>query len=287
VQDTAITQSAPARLLPGSISSVRIVRQTIMAAGLAALAGCTTLADGSRWGANANLRPGWDRVEEAALHAAKNPWVWAPLAGAAMMQIDDWDHKVSRWAVDNTPLFGSVTSAETASDDLEIAAGVGYIASVMATPGGDAGIEWGSAKLRGGLVGLAAIGAASATTEGLRALAKRTRPNGGDGSFPSGHTSFTAAADTMTRRNLESMAMNDGARRTLMIGTDVLTIATGLARVEAGAHYPSDVMAGMAIGNFFSVMFADAFLGDGLGDRVSLAVEPIHDGGEFVWNFRF
>lgn len=254
---------------------------------MTALAGCTTLPDGSHWGAHASFTPGWDRVGEAAIHAAKNPRVWVPLAGAAVMQIDDWDHRASRWAVDHTPVFGSVKRAGTASDDLRVAAAVGYIASVMATPAGDAGADWWNAKGRSGLVGLAAIGTTSLTTKGLKEAANRTRPDGGDNSFPSGHTSFAAVADTMTARNLESIRLNAGARTALVIGADALTIATGWARVEAGAHFPSDVMVGMAIGDFFGTLFNDAFLGDGLDDKLSLAVKPVPGGGEFVWSLRF
>lgn len=256
-------------------------------AGMTILTGCATLPDGSRWGARASFTPGWDRVGEAAIHAARNPRVWVPLVGAAVMQIDDWDQRVSRWAVDNTPVFGSAKRAGSASDDLRIAAAVGYVASVLATPGGDAGADWWDAKGRSGLVGLAAIGATSLTTKGLKEAADRTRPDGGVNSFPSGHTSFAAVADTMTARNLESIRMNAGARSALVIGADALTIATGWARVEAGAHYPSDVMVGMAIGDFFGAWFYSAFLGGDRDDRLALAIEPVPGGGMFVWSLRF
>jgi membrane-associated phospholipid phosphatase len=256
-------------------------------AALAALAGCATQPDGSRWGEHAGFRVGWDRTAAAALQAARSPWVWAPLAGAAVMQVDNWDHRVSDWAVDNTPVFGSVTGASDASDILQVSAGVGYLASVLATPSGDAGPDWWSAKLNGGLVGLGAIAATSVVTEGLKVAVGRERPNGGSNSFPSGHTSFAAVADTMTVRNLASIPMNDTARTALTIGADALTFATGWARVEAGAHYPSDVLVGMSIGNFFGQMFDDAFLGDDLSQRLSLSFEPARGGGEIAWNWRF
>jgi hypothetical protein len=254
---------------------------------MAGLAGCATLPDGSRWGDNASFSVGWDRTADAALRAAKSPWVWAPLAGAAVMQIDNWDHRVSNWAVDNTPVFGSVSSASHASDILQASAGVGYLASLLATPSGDAGSDWWSAKLGGGMVGLGAIASTALVTEALKVTANRQRPNGGNDSFPSGHTSFAAVADTMTVRNLQSIPMNDAARTALTVGADALTFATGWARVEAGAHYPSDVLVGMSIGNFFGQMFDDAFLGDDLSQRLTLSFEPARDGGEITWNYRF
>jgi membrane-associated phospholipid phosphatase len=39
-----------------------------------------------------------------------------------------------------------------------------------------------------------------------------------------------------------------------------LTAATGWARIEAGAHYPSDTSVGASIGNFFADVFTAAFL---------------------------
>ncbi len=158
---------------------------------------------------------------------------------------------------------------------------------MLETPGGESGSDWWLAKARGGMVGLGAIATTSLTTEGLKAAVNRQRPDGNDRSFPSGHTSFAGVADTLTTRNLQSIPMAGGARPALTVGLDTLTIATGWARVEAGAHYPSDVMVGMSIGNFFGLMFTDAFLRDGLSDRVALAFQPVQGGGEVVWQMRF
>jgi len=251
------------------------------------LSGCATLPDGSRWGENAGFRVGWDRTADATMQAAKSPWVWAPLVTAAALQIDNADHHISDWAVDHTPVYGSVAGAHNASDDLEMAAGVVYLASVLAAPSGDSGPEWWSAKLQGGLVGLGAVAATELTTEVIKVGANRQRPNGGDNSMPSGHTSFAAVADTMTGRNLEAIPMSRAARTTLTMGVDLLTFSTGWARVEAGAHFPSDVLVGMSIGNFFGRMFDDAFLGDDLAQRLTLSFAPEPRGGAILWSLRF
>ena len=246
-----------------------------------------TLPDGGRWGEHAGFAVGWERTEQAALQAAKDPWVWAPLAGAAAVQIDNWDHRVSNWAVDNTPVYGSVQNAHDWSNYLQQTAGVIYLASVMATPSGDYGTEWWDAKLHGAMVGLSAMAASGALSEGLKALTGRERPDGGHNSFPSGHATFVSAADTLTARNIESIPMSDGAHVASAIGLDALTFATAWARVEAGAHYPSDVLVGMSIGNFFGHTFNDAFLGDRLSDRLAFSVEPAQGGAELVWAMRF
>jgi len=137
------------------------------------------------------------------------------------------------------------------------------------------------------MVGLGAIAAESLTVEGLKAVTNRDRPNGGSDSFPSGHTAFAAVASTMAVRNLGSIPMSDATRLVLTIGADALTFGTAWARVEAGAHYPSDVLVGMAVGNFFGRMFDEAFLGDELSQRLAISFEPARGGGELVWSWRF
>jgi hypothetical protein len=55
--------------------------------------------------------------------------------------------------------------------------------------------------------------------------------------------------------------------------------------VEAGAHYPSDVLVAMALGNFFARFATDAFLGsDG---RESIAITATDGGALVSWNVRF
>jgi len=41
----------------------------------------------------------------------------------------------------------------------------------------------------------------------------------------------------------------------------MVALGTGWARVEAQKHYPSDVLAGMALGNFMAAFIYDAFMG--------------------------
>src|SRR5262245_38414211 len=146
-----------------SRSAVRVWSSVFIVIASICVSGCATLPDGSRWG-------------DAALQAARSPWVWAPLASAAALQIDNADHHISDWAVEHTPLYGSVQGAHNASDDLELAAGVIYVASVVATPSGDSDAEW-SSKVQDGLVGLGAIAATGLTTEAIKVGANRQRPN--------------------------------------------------------------------------------------------------------------
>ncbi len=78
-----------------------------------------------------------------------------------------------------------------------------------------------------------------ATTSIIKAGVNRTRPNGEDYSFPSGHTAaaFTTAG-VVTRRY-------GGWLGGLSIGLGILT---GMGRMEDEKHYASDVVAGATIG---------------------------------------
>jgi len=70
-------------------------------------------------------------------------------------------------------------------------------------------------------------------------------------------------------------------------GLTALTLGTGWARVEAGFHYPSDVLVGMALGDFNGAFFNDAFMGLPQPTRLAFAVEPVHAGAllrvRLVW----
>jgi membrane-associated phospholipid phosphatase len=250
------------------------------------LAGCSTLPTGRAWGADATARPGWGRVREAAANAGRDPWVWLPVAGALAFQINGLDRRTSDWAREHAPVFGSTGNAERWSDDLRAASGFLMFATLLATPGGDDSREWTANKLKGGAVEFAAIGATSITTSLLKETTGRTRPDGTDDeSFLSGHASSTAVSGRLAKVNLDSIAMNDAVRRAGALGIDVTVIGTAWARVEAGAHFPSDVLAGMALGNFFAHFATEAFLDP--GSTRSITFTPVDGGALLSWNARF
>lgn len=252
-----------------------------------ALAGCGTLPSGRGWGEDATLRPGWERVRASAANAARDPWVWAPLAGAAVLQIDDLDRRTADWARGHTPIFGSQRNAEQWSDDLRTASVVAHYATILATPSGDDFGEWVANKVRGTLVDVAAVSATVAVTRSFKTTVGRTRPNGSDDeSFPSGHTSTSAVHTRLASRNLRSIDMPAGARRTLDIGLYALTIGTSWSRIEAGWHFPADTLVSMALGNFMASFVNDAFLGLDPGSA-SFTVAATPDGAILQWRTRW
>jgi membrane-associated phospholipid phosphatase len=249
--------------------------------------GCSTLPDGRRWGQDATFTPGFERIRESAVNAARDPWVWAPLIGAAVFQVDDWDRRTADWAQARTPVFGSQRSAEDWSDDLRTASVLAHYATLAATPSGATPSEWLADKAKGTLVHVAAVSGTVLATRTLKTTVDRERPNGlGTESFPSGHTSASAVHTRLASRNLESIEMSANARASLDVGLYALTVGTSWARIEAGWHYPSDTLVGMALGNFIASFVNDAFLGLERGSP-QLALAPIENGAMLHFNVGF
>ncbi|MFL6619601.1 MAG: phosphatase PAP2 family protein [Povalibacter sp.] len=269
------------------------MRMQLPVQGLSALivlftTGCASLPDGRGWGQDATLTPGWTRVREAATDAAKDPWVWAPLIGAAAFQIDNFDRRTSDWAREHTPVFGSEHNAEQWSDDLRNASAIAEYVTILATPSGDEPGEWIVNKAKGTLVDVAAVAATGFVTSTVKDWSDRERPNGDDSaSFPSGHTSSSAVHTRLASRNLRSIDMSEGWRRTADVGLHALTIGTSWARIEAGWHYPSDTLVGMALGNFIASFVNDAFLPTTSAPSAALTVIPVDDGAVLQWNWSF
>lgn len=247
------------------------------------LAGCGTLPNGDRWGDDVTLTPGWARARAAAVDAATDPWVWAPVAGAAALQIGGFDHRLSRWGRARNPIFGSESNATLWSDRLRSASVGVDIATVLFTPSGDAGGEWLLDKAKGYLVNLAAATTAIESSTLLQHEVRRERPNGAnDHSFPSDHAAASSVYTRLATLNLQEIPMSGGSRDALDAGLHALSFATAWARVEGGWHYPSDTLAGMAIGNFCAEFFTETFMGLGQS-RERFGFSALHGGGALTF----
>lgn len=127
-------------------------------------------------------------------------------------------------------------------------------------------------------VGSESLIATEAATEILKAVTHRPRPEGDShASFPSGHASFSFSAATFLARRID--AINDGPGRKL--GYLLYAPATFVAidRVEAGRHWPSDVVFGAFLGMFFTNEVYNAHYGDTKVERPSIFAGKL----EGVW----
>jgi len=228
---------------------------------LSVLCGCVTLPNGKGWGAGATLSPGWDKVGRAAYRSMVSPFTWGPAAGAAILQIDNWDRKISDWASDRNPLFGSQANADDWSNYLLYTSGALYATTALLTPGGDQAGEWLTDKMKGFIVGGAAIGLSEGVVGILQPALDRERPDRSQQSFPSGHATAAASFSTLAAKNIATMRLPRHAEIAADSGLFLVTAGTAWARVEAKRHYPADILAGMAIGHFISAFVNDAFLG--------------------------
>jgi membrane-associated phospholipid phosphatase len=215
--------------------------------------------------------PTGERWRQATVDALKDPVTWGPAAGAAVAA-GGWDKKISNWAVENTPVFGSVDNAKQRSDDLRALSNFGMLGTAVAVPG--RGHPWLS-RIKRLLVEEAGVIAASSVTSLMQRSISRERPDQSDNhGFPSGHSTRAFAYAGMSTRNLDAMEMPDGARIPLKGLFYTLAAGTAWARVEGERHYPSDVLAGASVGNFMSLFVHDAFLGKDEGASLGVQVDP-------------
>lgn len=249
--------------------------------------GCGTLPDGRRWGQDVTLLPSCDRLKKAAKKALLSPGTWAPAAGALVFQIDSWDRNLAHWAADRRPIFGSRQNADEATNYLVGTLMATYGITAVAAPSGDKPKEWVWAKIKGMSVGVGAGVLTRLSTDGLKQATNRARPDGSDRqSFPSDSAALAAVYGSMTSQNLDYLDIPGWARWSLRGGLATLVLGTSWSRLEGDFHYPSDVLAGMAVGNFIGVFLSQAFIGPNDPD-IWVRVQPTGKGAlaTLYWTF--
>jgi membrane-associated phospholipid phosphatase len=236
--------------------------------------GCGTLQNERKWGEDAIYPVDLKKIPDAAYHAFIDLQTLIPVAGAIVFGVSHADRKVSDWATNHTPIFGSKNDANDASDYLLGAVEVETFVTALGTPSGNEPKDWVYSKVKGVSVELGAELVTMGTTSLLKDLTGRERPEGGGKSFPSSHASLAFSGVTLANRNLNEIKMEKGLRLPLQIGNLLLATSVGWARVEAGKHYPSDVLAGAALGHFLSAFIHDAFMALAKDNRLSFDVLP-------------
>jgi len=246
---------------------------------LFAVTGCGTLQNGQKWGQDAIYPVDLKKIPRSALDALVDPQTLIPAAGALVFGLSKWDKKASHWASGHTPIFGSAKNAENDKLYLEIPLYTEVFITALATPSGGDSKDWVYSKLKG----MAVEGAAELVTVGATTLLKdttgRTRPNGSENkSFPSGEASAAFSSVALSNRNLDSIKLPQEVKIPLKVVNILLGSSVAWARVEAQAHYPSDVLAGAALGNFLSATVHDSFLNLRKDKTYSFGIFPTKGG---------
>ena len=220
--------------------------------------------------------PSTAEMKRAALAAAGDPNTWLPALGAGLILATDRDQAWSDWARREQPLFASTAVARQASDVL-LYTSLGTALGSSLWGGGD---DAGAARL---IVQAGAVVVTATATQVIKVGVGRSRPDDSDDlSFPSGHASVAFSGATLTRRNLAWLELPPATHALLDAGVVSLAAATAWARIEAGVHYPSDVLAGAALGNFVAAFVNDAFLREGALAEGVTRVDVLPLGGSMV-----
>lgn len=233
------------------------------------LSGC---ASSNPWGQNATLAPGWKVIQDATVVAATDANTWIPIVGAAAFGLSGFDNRTPDWATNNSPLFRSVKRAQNASDTLESISRVNFFVSAMLAPSGD-GWDGVLNKTKGLAIAFTTRRINGDMTNSIKFATNRVRPdNSDDYSFPSGHTSNSTVYASLAAQNVEYLNISQAQKDIWQYSSYTIAGLTAWARVEGNRHYPSDVLAGYALGNFLGVFMSQAFINPNLQESVSIEV---------------
>jgi hypothetical protein len=250
------------------------------------IAGCGTLRNGRGWGQDAIYPLDLKRIPRAAYHACIDLQTLIPLAGA--LAVTPFDHRVSDWASTHTPIFGSKSSAENATDSLRVPLQVEALLTALTTPSGDNAKDWLYSKAKGIGVEWLSERATGNATSFIKKQTGRTRPNRSDNqSLPSSGASSAFNYSTLANLNLDAIPMPSKVRIPLQVGNILLASSVAWARIEAKDHYPSDVLVGAALGHFVTAFLYEAFMGLPEDRRFGFAISPLRGGAMAELFFAF
>ena len=217
-----------------------------------------------------------------------DPQTLLPLTGAVLFSLGDFDEKGSIWAQKHRPLFKTRARANRASDDyLAVLVGEALVTALV-RPAEVTAEAWSRRKARHLAAEGIVVGTTYAAIQGLKEGIGRTGPDGWkDTAMPSGHASGAFLFSTLSNRNLDALCQNRSLRVPLQVSNIALAAGVGWARVEGGHHFPSDVLAGAALGHFMAAFMHDVFLGRPSESTVALAFNPSTEGGAVTVGIRF
>ena len=242
------------------------------------LTGCVT-SPKNKWDASKSILPKWNSVKRSAVNAAKDTFTWAPLTTAFLFTLNDYDQKALRWATKEKPRYWGLESAKKKSNELLDALKANLLISSLAANANS------DSRLANDLAfQLTAIGINHVATNTLKQVTDRKRidrdvSDTENDSFPSLHASSSAIITRLTVTNIDRVNISEVQKSLWKFSTITATALTGIERVKGKRHYPSDVFAGYALGNFLGIFLTDLFLpqDEQLPLKINLFVAPYGD----------
>lgn len=210
------------------------------------------------------------------ISVASDPTVWGPLAVAASISVLDQDHAISDWARETAPIFHNQENARAKSNAMRTGVIAGMWVGNMATSNNsDEFISNGITDISASLI--------TTTLSGIgKSEFSRPRPNNPDDfeSMPSSHSSYAFSVATSSLKYAEKLPTGFG-RKMYVFTQYSLAALTAWARVEGGAHYPTDILVGSALGNYVSAWTHKTFQ---YPKNTMVTVLPINNSG-FTVNY--
>lgn len=246
---------------------------------LSLLAILVTVTSISGCGLARDTLPSMDRVVHHAKISAKQPATWLPIATAAAIGITGVDNRITDWASDETPIFGSQSSARRNSDNFRDALVAGMsLSSVFAPTNADDN----AFPTRRVVANTLAFSAVAGIVEVGKVGFGRDRPNNRDDrSFPSGHSSGAFSSAFLIEKNLNATVERPWLRNTIKAGVFASATAVAWARVEAEEHHPTDVLFSAGLSNFVVNTIYNAVMSEDQAAVTPIALEASRDGFMF------
>lgn len=234
------------------------------------------------------LIPSERDIKDSLYESATHPMTLYPLIGALILSIKPWDHNLSKWANEKLPVYGSANKAGQASDEIRDILTYSALLTTLATSTSkDSSLVL--AKLKGFTVITAGYSLTYNVTDVGKTNVGRRRPNGSDTrSFPSIHSASSAALASIASNNLNNM---EYLGKSVIFPLQVLhyALAGGVAwaRVESRNHYVTDVLSGIALGNFITNFVYNSFFPNKVKPNLSLSVQPYIGTGTYLFNLSY
>lgn len=250
---------------------------------------CSLFTKKGKWGRDAIWPIKGSRIKDAFIKNAKSPHVWVPLIGAGAVHWAGYDKKISKSQVQEKALYTTPKNTSYWSDQLNKILLYEMYASILLTssmPEDESLKQWAWSKTKGGLVTNFASSSSKFSRDVLAKFFKRERPNQLDNlSFPSGHSAEAGSRNMLISKNLDHIEMHPYLRTGLNVGNTIMATGTLWARLEGERHYPSDILAGYAVGSFVAGFVWDSLMN--LDENESFSVLPMNDQVSVQYGWRF